>query len=572
MFFEAYSRCAGRSLVPDDEPGRERTMIRGCAVAWSVATLFFASPALAGTLTVLSTADSGSGSLRDAIGHANSGDMIAFAAALDGQTITLTSGEIVIKDSIDIEGPGAGLLSISGNDRSRVFNLAEGISVTIAGLTITHGQAAGSHGGGAILDVGSTLSLANDVFSDNAVLGSSKATWTRGGAISIWAGATLVASDSQFIANKAVAAPGGSAAEGGAISSSDDSSATLRGCVFRSNQALGGDGGLVNGNHSGIGGAIGGAIQSDGSGSAYLTIVDSLFSDNQAMGGSGGSGGAGGSFYYVGIIEGGAITNHGGSTLFVSGSTFSNNGGIAGSNAVGGASGVGVVAVAYGGAIENLGTATIVDSAFDHNQAIGGSGNGGGAGFLYFGQGIGGAIANFAFGGPGTLTMSNVSFIDNQAAGGSNNATGYPWSGDGIGGAVTSWLGGSASISDSSFSGNQAIGGAGFDGLGGAVANWLGSTITMNDCTITAALAFGGAGGGSGLGGGIWNDGVSTNPFSGLPVAASISILGSTVTSSQASTGGGAYLTSGGSACADSSTVIGANQPDNVFGVLSSCL
>ena len=94
------------------------------------------------TLTVLNALDKGAGSLRDAITRPTSGDTIVFAPGLDGQTITLTSDELAIRKSLDIEGPGAGLLAISGNDANRVFDISsEGLTVTIAGLTITHGRA-----------------------------------------------------------------------------------------------------------------------------------------------------------------------------------------------------------------------------------------------------------------------------------------------------------------------------------------------------------------------------------------------------------------------------------------------
>jgi hypothetical protein len=100
------------------------------------------------TLTVLNTLDKGAGSLRNTIIKAKSGDTILFASGLDGQTITLTSDELAIKKSVDIEGPGAGLLAISGNDAFRVLDIvSEGIKVTISGLTTTHGQAGGNNGG-----------------------------------------------------------------------------------------------------------------------------------------------------------------------------------------------------------------------------------------------------------------------------------------------------------------------------------------------------------------------------------------------------------------------------------------
>src|SRR5262245_49313922 len=68
---------------------------------------FLEGRSLPSTLTVLNNADSGPGSLRERIAAASSGDTIVFDAALKNQTITLTSGELKIDKSLDIEGPGA---------------------------------------------------------------------------------------------------------------------------------------------------------------------------------------------------------------------------------------------------------------------------------------------------------------------------------------------------------------------------------------------------------------------------------------------------------------------------------
>ncbi len=119
------------------------------------------------TLTVLNNLDSGAGSLRDAIGHAKDGDTIIFAPALNGHTITLTSDELAIKNSVDIEGPGADKLAVSGNDALRVFDISEGLAVTITGLTITHGRTSSGQGGGGILNMGSSLTLAGNMLSYN---------------------------------------------------------------------------------------------------------------------------------------------------------------------------------------------------------------------------------------------------------------------------------------------------------------------------------------------------------------------------------------------------------------------
>src|SRR5262249_3828051 len=96
---------------------------------------------LPSTLTVLNNLDSGPGSLRAAIAAASSGDTINFANSLKGQTITLTSGQLAITTNLDIEGPGANKLAVSGNGLGRVFDIAGGASATIAGLAIVNGSA-----------------------------------------------------------------------------------------------------------------------------------------------------------------------------------------------------------------------------------------------------------------------------------------------------------------------------------------------------------------------------------------------------------------------------------------------
>ena len=97
--------------------------------------------ALLSTLVVTNNDDSGKGSLRQAIADAASGDTIAFAHSLRGQTITLTSGALDITKSLDIDGLGASQLAVSGGGSSEVFNVASGTTVTISGLTITGGSA-----------------------------------------------------------------------------------------------------------------------------------------------------------------------------------------------------------------------------------------------------------------------------------------------------------------------------------------------------------------------------------------------------------------------------------------------
>src|SRR4029079_8818494 len=64
------------------------------------------------TITVTNTNDSGPGSLRQALIDVPDGGTVQFSAALNGQTITLTTAELVISKSIYVIGPGPALLTV----------------------------------------------------------------------------------------------------------------------------------------------------------------------------------------------------------------------------------------------------------------------------------------------------------------------------------------------------------------------------------------------------------------------------------------------------------------------------
>src|SRR5687768_12049683 len=92
------------------------------------------SNASGATFTVTNTDDNSPGSLRWAINVANvnnEDDVISFDPAVFNtpRVITLTSGELLIRPDnasgtvrgIAINGPGANLLEINGNNNSRIF-------------------------------------------------------------------------------------------------------------------------------------------------------------------------------------------------------------------------------------------------------------------------------------------------------------------------------------------------------------------------------------------------------------------------------------------------------------------
>ena len=125
----------------------------------------------AATITVTNTNDSGAGSLRQALADAVDGDTINFDSSLNGQTITLTSGQLIVDKSVAIHGPGAANLAVNGNAADRVFYVSEHLVVTISDLTIENGNVLGLGGyGGAIFNAHSILTVSNCAISDNWAL------------------------------------------------------------------------------------------------------------------------------------------------------------------------------------------------------------------------------------------------------------------------------------------------------------------------------------------------------------------------------------------------------------------
>jgi len=103
----------------------------------------------AGILTVTNSSDSGPGSLRNAIAVAVNGDSIGFDPTLDGGTITLTTGHLLISGlqlTIDATSLASGI-SISGNHASRVFAIISDSVVTLKHLTLRNGNESAGNGG-----------------------------------------------------------------------------------------------------------------------------------------------------------------------------------------------------------------------------------------------------------------------------------------------------------------------------------------------------------------------------------------------------------------------------------------
>ncbi|HJQ27065.1 MAG TPA: HYR domain-containing protein [Blastocatellia bacterium] len=209
----------------------------------------------ANSYTVTNLNDSGAGSFRQAIldANANAGaDTIDFQPGLTG-TITLTTGELAINDSLQIQGPGALRLEISGNDASRVFNLSGAITVSLSGLTISHGNSAAT-GGGIFSSGNGTLNLTACAIRDNQANGG------NGGGLD---------SPSVNLTMSGCTMSGNSATGGGGALSIGNGSVTIANCTFSRNSA-----------------ATGGAINSNFA--AASTVDNSTITQNAATSGDGG--------------------------------------------------------------------------------------------------------------------------------------------------------------------------------------------------------------------------------------------------------------------------------------------
>jgi hypothetical protein len=233
--------------------------------------------------TVTSLADSGLGSLRDAIASTPAGGVVNFQPGLTG-VIDLASGTLVIDHSLTIAGPGAGALTISGDNAFCVF-LISGPTPTVAlsGLTIANGYS--STDGGGICNAGK-LTITDCVITDNVAYSCAGGIANSG---------TLSLHGCTLSNNSATPGWGGG---GGAIYNGNGL-VTVTSCTFSGNAAEQGgaiinNGGILkvqgstfSGNHGGAGGAIFNVFET-----AEAVITNSKFVGNCADTAAGYVGGA----------------------------------------------------------------------------------------------------------------------------------------------------------------------------------------------------------------------------------------------------------------------------------------
>ena len=268
----------------------EKALASGAALALG-AGLGLAAPAEAATFNVTNLNDSGTGSLRQAISDANAAagaDAITFQAGLTG-TITLTSGQLVVTDSVDVQGPGQAVITVDGNNATRIFYLYNNsalLDVTISGLTLEHGN---DDGGAGIVDFGENLTLDHVTVQNNTSSGEGG----QGGGVAL-----LQGSGSLTVLNSTVS--GNQADKGGGIYVEDSGAPVLiQDSVISGNQTTGRGAGIYLYHPS-----------------YNVTIERSTIANNTAGGNGGG--------IYLYTMGGGAFTLR---QTTISGNTAANGGG-----------------------------------------------------------------------------------------------------------------------------------------------------------------------------------------------------------------------------------------------------
>jgi hypothetical protein len=229
-------------------------------------------PINAATITVLNLKDGLiAGTLRSAIANSLAGDTIVFSNGLSGTIFLTNGGQLLIEKNIILQGPGAKVITISGNNSNRVFNITNA-NVSLSGLTIANGLVVGTNGtsGG----VGETVYGAGLLRIDSIY------------------GYTVTVSNCLFLANSLIggsgsgAFPGNGSSGGGAYGGAvfNNSTLVMNNCCVAGNQAIGGNGGFG----SFAGGAAGAALGSGVCNSGTLISTNCTFAINVATGGSGG--------------------------------------------------------------------------------------------------------------------------------------------------------------------------------------------------------------------------------------------------------------------------------------------
>ena len=329
------------------------------------------------TFTVTNLFDAGAGSLRDAIGKANTNpdaDTIIFAPALAGFQVSLsTIGDgsigpsgLFISSPITIQGSGQTITRAIGAANFRLFAVGMNGNLTLQNLTLQNGLAQGGAGGGggggaaglggAIYNQG-TLNILGSTITGNQAIGGAT---TGSGSPSLGHGGAGLGGSGDLNGN-------GGPPNGGASSGQN-----------------GGDGGFGGGGGAGFSRGGNGGF---GGGGGYGDGVTAGFGGNAGFGGGGGAGGLNGQHGFGGNNGPGGF-------------------GAPGDDLNGAGSGI-------GGAVFNQGGIVVVtNSTLSGNIARGGDAITANPGQP--GQAFGGGIFNLN----GSLTLNNVTIAGNTVIAG----------------------------------------------------------------------------------------------------------------------------------------------------------
>jgi predicted outer membrane repeat protein len=190
-------------------------------LSFIILLLFTAINISAKTITVTSNADSGEGTLRQAVTDANNGDVIVFAEDITSVTV---SNVIQIRKSITINGNSNNNTTIIAAANPYIFNMVGDITLNVAmnNLTIKDWRYYSTCAGVILKNDDGTLTLTNCSFIDNIAPSSS------GAAISSTKGSVIL--DNCFF-------KGNQGKDGGAIYSGRDAKTFVSDCAFVENKA-----------------------------------------------------------------------------------------------------------------------------------------------------------------------------------------------------------------------------------------------------------------------------------------------------------------------------------------------
>lgn len=434
------------------------------------------------------------------------GGYITFNCGLNPITIPFTSGTQAVVTQTNTTVDGGNLITLSGNNATRVFSVTNSVNFTLTNITLTNGtvnhstySSESTTRGGALYNNGVTTLLNANFISNTAIGGTGYDNGNVfGGAVYNSPSGTLNLNSTNFSDNSAQAASTGTTtyypgdAFGGAVSS--DGSITISSSNFTSNQAVGGDGNNTvaqnptPNSYPFYGGGSGGAVYI----SNTINIANSNFLSNTAKTGS---------YYgYNATAQGGAVAGQNFTNNSITNSTFSNNNALIGLVVK---DNVNSPSFASGGAIEfqfaqnnqnsgGIDNLNLADSNFSNNSVQGAESNNNVQNPSTYV--VGGAVATFNSSGYETVELDNSSFTNNTAFAAANSSQF-----NGSGGAIF-FYGGLNTINNSTFYSNTAVD-------GGAIDKNRTDILTVTNSIFMTNTAQGNVSYGvSGLGGGIYSD------------------------------------------------------------------